>query len=182
MSLQGSNLPPRRPLKMIVRHWLNRHSSMLTGGAIMIAVVGLAVAVALSPRPEPDDQRVPVSPGKAYFYDTVTGAYFTDLATRIPPITSPAGNVAVRAHFFTCGACDEDERFLGYYEKYTAKVKKRLEQSPEAFEFYEEAFAGRLYSKDGKTWIPAEDTRGFALIEKLQEKCPAKKLRYCPPN
>jgi prepilin-type processing-associated H-X9-DG protein len=127
-------------------------------------------------------RRTAPKPGNAYFYDVVTKEYFTDSATKIPPIKSPAGNEAVRAHFFTCGQCTDEERFIGYYEKYTSDLKKKLEKDPEQFEVYEEAFDGRLYSADGEHWVKAESPEGFALIEKLQQRCPAKKLRYCPPK
>ncbi|QNN22992.1 hypothetical protein HED60_12180 [Planctomycetales bacterium ZRK34] len=174
--------PSRRPLKMRLREYADRHSNVLTGVAVMIAVIGLAVAVTFSPSKDTQNTASPPRPGVAFYYDTVTGAYFVDSATLIAPIVSPAGNVAVRAHFFSCSDCEETTRFLGYYEKYEPKVKKRLEKNPEAYEFFEEAFQGRLYSEDGITWVGAESEDGYKIIEALQDRCPAKRLRYCPPN
>ncbi|MBI1367013.1 MAG: hypothetical protein GC162_00015 [Planctomycetes bacterium] len=176
--------PPRRSVRMRVREWMHRKAASLTGAAVMIAVAGLALMVALNPSKNNrmDDATRP-SPGQAWFYDTTTGVYFTELATRVPPIVSPAGNPAVRAHFFTCGSCEDDaERFLGYYEKYTPEVKRRLENAPETFEFYEEAFNGRLYSADAQHWVEAESPDGLKIVERLQEKCPSRSLRYCPPQ
>jgi len=164
------------------RDWINQNSAVVTVASVVVLVLSLAIII------NQGRGRSTPEPGNAYFYDTVTKEYFTDSATKIPPITSPAGNEAVRAHFFTCGECTEatkdegGERFIGYYEKYTPEVKAKLEESPEAFEFYEEAFQGRLYSPDGTRWTQAESPTGFRLIEELQEKCPAKKLRYCPPQ
>lgn len=167
---------------MRLREFADRHSHMLTGAAVMIAVIGLSLAVALSPQSTPPHTATPPRPGQAFYYDTITGIYFVDSATLIAPVVSPAGNVAVRAHFFSCGACEESDRFLGYYEKYLPEVKKRIEQNPEAYEFFEEAFQGRLYSADGVHWVGAESPEGFKVIESLQQRCPAKRLRYCPPN
>lgn len=164
------------------REWVNQNSAVVTVAAVVVLVLSLAIII------NQGRGRSAPKPGNAYFYDVVTKEYFTDSATKIPPITSPAGNEAVRAHFFTCGECTEKtsdeggERFVGYYEKYLPDIKAKLEKNPEAFEFYEEAFQGRLYSPDGTKWTQAESPTGFKLIEDLQTKCPAKKLRYCPPK
>ncbi len=122
------------------------------------------------------------APGNAWFYDVVSKDYFTDKTTRVAPFIRDNGHTAVRAHFFTCGDCTEQERFLGYYEKYTDEVKAKLEQKSKNFALYEMAFQGRLYSTDGEHWFPAEKPEGTQITADLQKKCPPKKLRYCPPQ
>ncbi|MBI1368426.1 MAG: hypothetical protein GC162_07195 [Planctomycetes bacterium] len=134
----------------------------------------------------PQGKAKAVDPGKAYFYDVKTKEYFVDSATKIPPIKSAAGNDAVRAHFFTCNDCGDNNRFIGYYEKYEPQVKAKLDarlakQDADA-EFYEEAFQGRLYSTDGIKWVAAESPEGFKIVEDLMKKCPEKQLHYCPPD
>jgi len=49
---------------------------------------------------------------------------FEASARRVLPIQSPDGNEAVQAHFYACGECTEESRFLGYYEKFTAEAKR----------------------------------------------------------
>lgn len=164
------------------RDWINQNSAVVTVASVVVLVLSLAIII------NQGRGHAAPAPGNAYFYDTVTKEYFIDSATKIPPITSPAGNEAVRAHFFTCGECTDKtkdeggERFIGYYEKYTPDVKEKLEKNAQQFEFYEEAFQGRLYSPDGVRWTAAESPTGFKLVEELQQKCPAKQLRYCPPK
>jgi len=160
------------------REWINNNSAVVTVAAVAILIVSLAVIIN-----QGRGRSGPNTPGNAFFYDTVTKKVFTDDATKIPPIQSPDGNPAVRAHFFTCGDCaDESDRFLGYYEKYTDDVKAQLEANPQAFELYEMAYEGRLYSADGENWVTAESPDGIAITQALQGKCPPKKLRYCPPQ
>jgi prepilin-type processing-associated H-X9-DG protein len=127
-------------------------------------------------------RQAPASPGEAWYYDTVTSEYFTDLTTKVAPYKNARGNESVRAHFFTCGDCTEEQRFIGYYEKYTDEVKARIEEKQDSFMIYEMAFQGRLYSRDGKKWVPADKPEGIAITSELQRKCPPKKLRYCPPQ
>jgi hypothetical protein len=120
--------------------------------------------------------------GLAWYYDVQAKEYFIDDTKRIAPFTRPNGHEAVRAHFFTCGDCEEGQRFIGYYEKYTPQVKAKLEQSSEPGQLYEMAFQGRLYSRDGQTWVPADRPEGIRITAELQQRCPPKKLRYCPPK
>lgn len=169
------------------RDWINRNSAIVTVASVALLVISLAVIISQNSRPGPPP------PGEAYFYDTVTKTYFTDKATLIPPITSEAGNEAIRAHFFTCGECtdaleaDGGQRFLGYYEKYAPDVKAKIENNPESMHFYEEVFQGRYYCPpgvdptDNLNWVAAETPEGFAIAQALQKRCPARKLRYCPP-
>ncbi|MBI1373543.1 MAG: hypothetical protein GC159_12510 [Phycisphaera sp.] len=169
-----------------LRNWVNQNSAAVTVGAVVLLVISLAIIInqGRSPTPPP--------PGEAYYYDLVSKEYFTDEATKIAPIINPAtGNEAVRAHFFTCGECSESERFVGYLEKYTPEAKQQLETNPESFEFYEEAFLGRLYAPApsetadpavAETWVDAETPPGFKIVEDLQGKCPPRKLKYCAPG
>jgi hypothetical protein len=54
-----------------------------------------------------------------WYYDTVERRLFLDSTGRVPPFLKSAGNSSVRAHIFSCGGCTYDEKFIGYYEKFT---------------------------------------------------------------
>ncbi len=162
------------------REWLNNNSAAVTVGSVAILLLSLAVII------NQNRQSKPSSPGNAYFYDVVTKELISDKVTRIAPITTADGHEAVRAHYFSCAECADGERFLGYYEKYTAEMKEKLEKNPQSFELYDAAFKGRLYCApeldpaDAKNWVGAESAKGQKITEVLQTKCPARKLRYCP--
>ena len=164
------------------REWINQNSASVTVAAVAVLLISMSVIVNRHKRGGGGE------PGEAWYYDTATEEYIRDKTTRIAPFIRENGNEAVRAHFFTCGECTElteeqgGERFIGYYEKYTEEVKAKLEERSESFALYEMAFQGRLYSRDGQTWFPAEQTEGTAITADLQKKCPPKKLRYCPPQ
>lgn len=121
-------------------------------------------------------------PGLSWYYDVETKEYFTDSPARVAPFKRDNGHEAVRAHFFSCGDCDQGERFIGYYEKYTDEVKQKIESRADTSKLYEAAFSGRLYSKDGQTWLAADKPEGIAITTELQKRCPPKTLRYCPPT
>jgi len=162
-----------------LRDWVNNNSAAVTVGAVVVLIISLGVIISNS-----GGRSTNIAPGEAWYYDTVTKEYFTGEATHIPPIDHN-GNEAVRAHFFTCGQCTEEARFIGYFEKYTAEAKSKIESNPEAMEmYYEVEFQGRLFSETGEpdTWVEAESPEGRMITQKLHTKCPPKKLRYCPPK
>jgi hypothetical protein len=164
------------------RDWMNNNSSIVTVASVVILIGALAFIVSRK------TGRGGGAVGDAWYYDTVTGEFFTDKTTKIAPFNRSNGNEAVRAHFFTCGECtaktkDEGgERFVGYFEKYTPEVRAKLEEHSQSFMIYEMAFQGRLYSKDGKKWVAADKPEGITITSDLQKQCPPKKLRYCPPG
>ena len=158
---------------MGVREWMNENSSMATILAVALLVVAIGIVIF-----QFSGGGAPSGPGQAYFYDTQTQEYFTADGMQVPPIQSPQGNEAVKAHFYTCGACTEDERFVRYYEKYTPEAKQNLEaarssegqQAPQsAEEARRRAMSrgatqrGHLVSKDGEQWVPATSTQGRTI-------------------
>jgi hypothetical protein len=164
------------------REWMNNNSPVVTVASVVILICAIAFLVMRTQR------RGPGAPGQAWYYDTVSSEYFQDKTTRIAPFKRENGNVAVRAHFFTCGECtvktkeEGGERFLGYFEKYTDEMRAKLQENSESFALYDMAFQGRLYSVDGKTWVAAESEKGTKITSDLQQNCPPKSLRYCPPE
>jgi hypothetical protein len=123
-----------------------------------------------------------MSSSKAWYYDLQSREYFLDESTRVAPFKRDNGHDAVRAHFFTCGQCSEEERFLGFYEKYCDEVKEQIERDGRSQPpLHERTFQGRLYSTDGVTWVAAHEAEGLAICRRVQERCPHRKLRYCVP-
>jgi len=88
----------------------------------------------------------------ANFYDTETGKLFHASVDKFPPIESPAGNPAVRVYFFSCGECNEEERFIGYYHKLSASLKQRAENGKPPGPGDSDEI---LRSVDGETWLPS---------------------------
>lgn len=166
-----------------VRNWINQNNTVVTVIAVVIMLTAVAYIVTRN-------RSGGVTSGVSYYYDTVTKKVFTDQPTKIAPFTSPEGNPAVKAHFFTCADCTEEvgtdgadgKRFIGYYEKYTDEVKAKLEKAGTNFMMIEMTGAGRLYSTDGEKWVAAENAEGLAITQQLQSRCPPKKLRYCSPE
>jgi hypothetical protein len=166
------------------RDWMNNNSSIVTVVSVVILLGALAFIVTRGRRGGGG------GPGEAYYYDTVANEYFTDVTTKVAPFNNNKGNESVRAHFFTCAECTTEigkdgksnQRFIGYYEKYTPEVKAKIEEKSDSFMIYEMAFQGRLYSKDGKKWVAADKPEGIQITSDLQKECPPKKLRYCPPS
>jgi len=128
--------------------------------------------------------------GLAYYKDLETGTVFTADASLNPPIESPDGNQAARVHFFTCtGDCGEEDRVLGWYEKYTPEAKKVLDEwSPNEDEGTDEMAAmtaseeGLRVSVDGENWMrPMMPQYERAKDEKLS--CPdGGTATYCRPE
>lgn len=93
---------------------------------------------------------------QAWFYEPVKQGLFVGSSTMAAPYRNPQGQEAWRAYYFSCGACTETERFLGYYEKASTE--------------------GKLYSTDGKVWrASAAD-----LYKGIRQHCKGK-VHECLP-
>lgn len=157
--------------------WLNHNAAAVTVMLVAVMAVGIAF---IFDRGGTRSAGAPVS--RVWFYDTATGLLFTDDAGLIPPIMGPSGAPAVRAHLFSCGPCDEANRFVGYYERSNEDLRHKLHDNPDAAMLYNLWVAGREYSTDAITWVPAHSPQATQITGGLQSKCPPKQLRYCPPK
>ncbi|MFA7238009.1 MAG: hypothetical protein WC058_14195 [Phycisphaeraceae bacterium] len=153
---------------------------------VVVAVVVVVVAGFFIFRNFADNPGTPPGSGKAWFYDTVKKTYFKDKADQFPPISSPDGNPAIRAHFFSCGSCDsEKERFPGFYDKYTDEAKAKLEaarkaQKPEemaGMEMYYEI--GVQYSIDGEHWFQPSSMEYQEALQKALNCPKGGRAKYC---
>jgi len=159
-----------------IRDKINANQNLVVVAAVVVIVVAVLFMLMRGGRGGSGGS------GEAYYVDTVTDAIFTAEANQYPPIQSPEGNPAVRVHFFSCGDCDdEDERFRGFYDKYTDEAKQKLETLTDEemmmeMEMYE---TGVLYSLDGETWHrPESQVYQEELSKKLD--CPEDgRARYC---
>ncbi len=117
------------------------------------------------------------------FYDTVTGVLFEAPADQHAPIESPAGHEAVRAVFFVCEGADE--RFLGYYEKYTPEAKVAMTVSVSDGDRADQLAAlsrGRLISKDAKQWFSADAPEAKRMARDVHARCDGKAARLWHPE
>lgn len=105
---------------MALRKMLNGNPAALAG----LAFVLIALAVILS---RGGDQLPEVQPiTAAWYYNLDTGELFSG-PMEPAPIDAPGGSgQAVRAHLFSCGACTEQERFIGFLTRHTPEAARVL--------------------------------------------------------
>lgn len=150
-------------------------------GVMALAIVGL-VALLLVRGLAPKRGS---APPQAWFHDLVTGELFAAGADEVPPIPSPAGNEAVRAHFFSCGTCSEGDRFLGFYSKYTPEARQMLLEALPSDAYAHarpEIRAGHMISRDAQQWVVERGPEGGALHRQIHERCGERLARSCDPS
>lgn len=118
---------------------------------------------------------------ECWYFDVSSGQYFRDKLSRIPPLTSAGGGEVVRVVFFSCGGCNERERFPGFYLKHTPELKAKAEMDPKiAGSLHGEAVEGRMFSFDGKTWIAAASAEAAGVFDHHRNRCDGKgTLKQC---
>jgi len=131
-------------------------------------------------------QMRPVSGGPlpelAWYYDVETKKTFTDSSKLIPPIKSPEGNQSVLVYFYACGECSPDNRFVGFYEKYSEDDKKAIETSGLDMQHLAEGSTHEsLISQDGSEWFPSGSAEAMAIRKKIDERCKNMPPTYCTP-
>ena len=93
----------------------------------VIALVVLAVALFIIIRTLGGGGGTRGNPSDAFWYDLQTGKLFPHEGA-VSPIEAPSGGQGVRAYVFACKSCDDDnDRFIGYLERYTAEGKRIFE-------------------------------------------------------
>lgn len=101
---------------------------------------------------------------KAFYTDDDGKTYFTDSSALVPPFDH-GGKVAVRAQVFTCS--DRNTPFVGYVERYTPEIKRKLDESASAVKAGKPpmmtmgspaASGGLEFKKPGETkWLSASN-------------------------
>ncbi|NBC11159.1 MAG: hypothetical protein GVY24_05405 [Planctomycetes bacterium] len=139
-----------------------------------------------------------------YFLDVNTTELFTASSDRIPPIEAPSDKEAnreaeeesekqysgVRAQVFTCTTCDdEDDRWIGYLEKYTPEAKAAMEEAIrgdgapdlEAIHELEDERLVKLPTKDD--WIKASSEEAVDIYTAIRDRCEEdQRPRQCFPG
>ena len=156
-----------------MRDWIDNHQGIIGVGSAVVIVVAL-LWMWLG-----GDSETRTPEDEAWYFDAVEQEAFTAPSRQIPPIESPWGNDAVRVFYFSCGECTIEERFAGFYMKYNAETKAKLEADENLkASAFGESFPGRMYSADGVNWVEAPNISASGVTAKLGERCFGK-LRSC---
>jgi hypothetical protein len=147
-----------------LRTWLNNNSAVATVLVVAVLLGALASLVLRGRSPR-------ARPTQVYYFDVTTSRLFTASSADLPPITSPDGHEAVRAHFFACGPCSREKRFLGYYEKYSDETRKALAQRRDALMFNPGPIPGHLYSLDAQAWHEEASPEAQAILNGIYSRC-----------
>jgi len=142
-----------------------------------------------------------------YFYDTNTGKFFSGIRSQIPPIQAPSDKgtdklSGVRAHIWSCDACDdENKRVILYLQKFSPEAKAKIEKARDekknpnfVYEYVlaehpelEEGHFLRLL-EDGQMWVTRTSDEGRKIenegLNKLRLQCQGlnKRLKECRPK
>ena len=109
---------------------------------------------------------------ECWYFDVNSGQYLRDKLSKVPPMISSNGGEIVRVVFFSCGGCNERERFPGFYLKYTPQLKAKADGDPKlAASLSGEAVEGRLFSFDAKTWITAPSAEAAGVFDHHRHRC-----------
>jgi hypothetical protein len=141
----------------------------VAGAAALLAIVFI-----FSSKKDPD-----ALPHLNWFYDLGSGKVFVSSSDQNPPIDAPSGpGKGVRAHHFTCTACeDRNARFIGYYEMYTEEGLARFKAGNAA------AQDQILLSADAKEWIRRDSEAGAQLQSGVAGRCAAnERILRCSPR
>lgn len=134
-----------------------------------------------------------IDPAKiqVWYYDSGTGELFGASLTEIPPITAPSGKPGYKALVFSCGSCDESERFIGFLETYPPEVRAKLvefdaaisadpEKSDELIPEIDMLLDQRMVSKaDPIDWVRASSGKGFGIEQSIRDRC-ENNPKFCP--
>ena len=110
---------------MGIRETLNRNPSIATGTTLAIIVIAVAFIVYSYSQGGASSAKQPT---KAFFSVDDGKNWFEDDIAKLPPFDHE-GKEAVRVMLFRCG---NGKPFAGYLERYTAEVKKQLEEARSA--------------------------------------------------
>lgn len=157
-----------------MRQWIDNNQGAIAGISIVIILLFVAWMIfggGDAGSRTPEDQ--------TWYFDFVEQQSFRSASRQIPPIESPWGNEAVSVFYFSCGECTEEERFPGFYMKYSNEMKAKLEADEQLkAQAFGESHPGRMYSNDGKTWVAALNVAGAGITDALRDRCFGK-LRTC---
>ena len=183
---------------MNIREWANKNSALVTGISIVVFVGALVFLIFGGGETETR------GPEQRWFYDLNTGSLFPQAPDVFPPVETESGDfngepAGVHAMVFSCGECNEDERFVAWLTTYPPEVKKALEtMRSQGLSDVPEGTPGWINPIDPtahellatpdnlEEWFEKSgDMKEYLLTKKAaRDKCKdqGKKHTYCYPN
>jgi len=188
MNRSSGNLPG-------LRGWLARHP---VGSKIVVLLLAASAGVSLLLSLKGPAR----SPMDIYYYDTFSHEVFVRPINLITPIVAPSQAdeadpgkfLGVRAHVFSCGACDAAAtHFVGWIEKHNPERVERLRKVKDhegkplndfvILERLSEMPDGTLVSDPSGVdrWFPRASRNASAIMRSVQAKCDSGFAVECQP-
>jgi hypothetical protein len=152
---------------MGVRQWLNQQNRMVVlAGAVGIIVIVVACLTVLQRGSNRGDGGRAEDGGaaKAFFSIDEGKTWFREDARKIPPFTRD-GKEAVRAYVYKC---DDGKEFVGFVERYTPELKRKLEAADANGggdgPMLDAAKGIEVKGPGQASWIKQSDTRAMAIM------------------
>jgi len=126
---------------------LKLNSPVVLGGAVAVLVLIVGYRF-IAGDFEPTSSGTPVkSPNRlAWYYDTVAQKVFA-APGKVPPFNNEADHECVQVIMYTCGPCDETNRYVAYYQKLDGSGQPLISPTAEA-----------------NSWIASNSPEGSKLI------------------
>jgi len=171
--------------------------SMITAIAAVVVLVAALWSITCQLR---GGRRAPAGSREVYYYDVNTNSVFASDAASIPPIDAPSGKpgpdgvpAGVRAHIYSCGACNESDWFIAYLQRYTLEARQRileLRQQSDTGEMAEDIYmemselemSTLIADPDELNWVPIESEEADAIRSQLAGKCTGSRPKPCYPG
>lgn len=148
---------------------LNNNPIVATVLTVVLLVLALGILLLTQRDPGP-------GPSDVYFWDLDTNEPFVGKSNEMPPVVAPSGGQGVRAHLFTCDAC-EPEQWFGYLERYSESALAHYEEH----EFFPGGSDDLLMRElEGDRWVPSHGRRADSILEELAARC-ENSLTVCRP-
>lgn len=117
-----------------------------------------------------------------YFFDLGSRQLYVGSHTMIPPMAAPSGASGVRARVFACGQCTDENRFIGFLERYTDEAHAALTDGSAPMKPQLIAEGQQVTTEAAETWVVRISPQGEALIQSVQSRCPdPTSLTVCEP-
>jgi hypothetical protein len=176
---------------MSLSQWANANLKVVLLAVVAVVAVVFSLKTVMSNQGPPRGAALPTS---VWYYDLATGELFADKPGQAPPIMAPSGEkTGVLAKVYTCGACDEGDRFVLSLEKYTDQATRLLAESAslppeELAKLQMQISQGRLVAAvpsspdQSVNWLPAASPAGNAIaLEPIVERCDGTPAKVCNP-
>ena len=147
----------------------------------VVAVVVLIVALFIILRQFGTGTRG--NPSDAFWYDVEKKTLFPHEGV-ISPIEAPSGGQGVRAFVYACKSCDDDnDRFIGYLQRYTEEGKQYLEtelakERPDPMARMTANAYLEIRREDDTEWYLNQEEIG-AIKADIKQRCGGKNAILC---